>query len=67
MIIVGGPTHRLNFSLPKVSFLNMTLQVIKHPLLAPIETHGANVEARGGKTTGKAAATAALQSLGANR
>jgi hypothetical protein len=62
VIILGGATRRLNFSLPEVSFLHMSLQVIKHPLLAPVETHGANVEAYGRKTTGKASDTVALQS-----
>lgn len=67
MVIRSRTAGRLNFSLPEVSFLNMPLQVIKHPLFAPIETHGANVEARCRKTTGKAAGTAALQSRYARR
>jgi hypothetical protein len=67
VVIKRSPAGRLNFSLPELSLIDMTLQVIEHALLAPVETHGANVQSRFRKTTGKAAGTAALQSRPAGR
>jgi hypothetical protein len=37
-----------------MSLLRVTFQIIVHPLLAPVEAHGANVRGTSGKTTAKA-------------
>jgi hypothetical protein len=61
MFIGNGFGDRLKLILPKVSLIPMTLQVIEHPLLAPIEAHRATVRGRFGNSTAILAPKPALQ------
>ena len=45
----------LKLSLPELSLVWMSLQVIKYPLLAPVQAHRGTVRADAGKTTAKPA------------
>ena len=56
------PTQTLNLSDPVLSLIRMTLQVVIHALLAPVEAHGVNLRGTALKTTAKPHRTAALQS-----
>lgn len=60
MIVVEQLHGRANFLLPKLSFVAMTLPIIEHTLLKPVQTHAANVRHVLPRTTAKPHPTAAL-------
>ena len=53
MVVHARFRQSANFFLPELSFVTMTLPVIKHSLLPAIEAHGANVRTTSPITTAK--------------
>ena len=71
MVVHASFRQSANFFLPELSFVTMTLPVIKHSLLPAIEAHGANVQTTSPITTAKnvflSPLTSALPSPSFNR
>jgi hypothetical protein len=60
VVISYGFRDRLKLSLPVMSLFRVMLQIIKHPLLAPVQAHARNVQSTPTKTTAKATPMTAL-------